>query len=433
MSRFDTSSIEQDNNTIVSIIIPSYNAELYIGACLDSLIHQTYSALEIICVDDGSTDNTYHILETYHSMDNRIKLLKQNHQTAGAARNCGIRNANGKYLLFVDADDFCMLDMLEKLVKKAESEHTDVLVFDLLRYDNISKKAVDDSWTAVHQEYFGEGVKAAMDLKDTIFQFTTSGPMNKLFLREFIVENNIWFQPIPRTNDLFFVYAAMTYAERIAVLNEKLQYYRMNNSGSLQATNDRSPLAFIEALRALKDNLMQRDIYGYFKGSYLKMAVEVSLFNLASQESKRMYAQVLSAVWDNMESLNTGINNLNSTVQTERLTQILSGEDGFVIYGAGKLAEVFVKYLLFIRCIDQERIKIIVSQRSYIQDMLCGIKIGTLNEWSEKDGKFVYVLAVNDKQVRNEMRGNLRKKGIENIIGIDFECMLALIKMGEAI
>jgi hypothetical protein len=207
----------------------------------------------------------------------------------------------------------------------------------------------------------------------------------------------------------------------------------MNNSGSLQATNDRSPLAFIEALRALKDNLMQRDIYGYFKGSYLKMAVEVSLFNLASQESKRMYAQVLSAVWDNMESLNTGINNLNSTVQTERLTQILSGEDGFVIYGAGKLAEVFVKYLLFIRCIDQERIKIIVSQRSYIQDMLCGIKIGTLNEWSEKDGKFVYVLAVNDKQVRNEMRGNLRKKGIENIIGIDFECMLALIKMGEAI
>ena len=90
MSRFDTSSIEQNNNTIVSIIIPSYNAELYIGACLDSLIHQTYSALEIICVDDGSTDNTYHILETYHSMDNRIKLLKQNHQTAGAARNCGI-------------------------------------------------------------------------------------------------------------------------------------------------------------------------------------------------------------------------------------------------------------------------------------------------------------------------------------------------------
>lgn len=431
MDRFDTSSIEQHDTMIVSIIIPSYNAGLYIGECLDSLMNQTCQDIEILCVDDGSTDNTYHILEKYQLRDKRIKLLKQNHQSAGAARNCGIREAEGKYLLFVDADDFCRPDMVEKLVKKAEADHTDILVFDLLRYDNVGKKAVDDAWTAVHQEYFGEGVKAAADLKDTIFQFTTSGPMNKLFLREFIVKNNIWFQQIPRTNDLFFVYAAMTYAKRIAVLNEKLQYYRMNNPGSLQATNDKSPLAFIEALQALKDNLVQRGIYECFKGSYLKMAADVSLFNLASQENRQTYIRTLSAIRNNLESLNVGIKNLDCNVQTETLTQVLAGGERFVIYGAGKLAEVFVKYLLFIKCIDRERIKIVVSQKSYIQDMLCGMKINELSELTKKDETFVYVIAVDNKSLRNEMTSNLRKKRIENVIEIDFECMLALIKMGE--
>lgn len=161
------------------------------------------------------------------------------------------------------------------------------------------------------------------------------------------------------------------------------------------------------------------------------MAADVSLFNLASQENRQTYIRTLSAIRNNLESLNVGIKNLDCNVQTETLTQVLAGGERFVIYGAGKLAEVFVKYLLFIKCIDRERIKIVVSQKSYIQDMLCGMKINELSELTKKDETFVYVIAVDNKSLRNEMTSNLRKKRIENVIEIDFECMLALIKMGE--
>ena len=139
---------------MVSVIIPVYNAEMYIAEGLDSLIHQTYSALEIICVDDGSTDGTYSILETYRLKESRIKLFRQDNQYAGAARNKGIGAAEGKYLLFVDADDFCREDMVEKLVNKAESESTNILIFDLNLYDDKAKKIVQDSWKSVYPSYF---------------------------------------------------------------------------------------------------------------------------------------------------------------------------------------------------------------------------------------------------------------------------------------
>ncbi|MDE7324011.1 MAG: glycosyltransferase [Lachnospiraceae bacterium] len=412
-------------NELVSVIVPSFNAELFIGDCLDSLINQTYSALEIICVDDGSVDSTYHILQKYQSKDRRIKLLKQNNKFAGVARNCGIREAKGKYLLFVDADDFCRLDMVETLVKKAESDQTDILIFDLMRYDNRSKKAVEDSWTSVYPEHFGEGVKGAVDIKDTIFQITSSGPMNKLFLREFIITNEIWFQSIPRTNDLFFVYTAMTYAKRIAILNQKLQYYRINNSSSLQATNDKTPLCFLEALQGLKDNLVNRGVYEWYKASYTEMAVAVSMFNLAAQKSEDTYIQVMDAIWHRIEKPDIGL----CSVQAGRLELLIQQGVRVIIYGAGKLAEVFVKYLLFIKHINKERIKIVVTQRSHIQNVLCGISVKVLSELTEEDEMSAYVVAVDNKGVQCEMIKNLQIKGIDTITAIDFKCMLALLGM----
>ncbi|MDR2956728.1 MAG: glycosyltransferase, partial [Coriobacteriales bacterium] len=116
------------NSCQISIIIPAFNAEEYIEQCLDSIINQTFKDIEIIVVDDGSTDSTEKIVRRYMATDTRIRIVKQPNMHAGIARNAGKRIAIGKYLLFLDADDFYELDMLEKMYLSAEEHQTDITI-----------------------------------------------------------------------------------------------------------------------------------------------------------------------------------------------------------------------------------------------------------------------------------------------------------------
>ena len=112
----------------VSVILPIYNEEKYLAQCLDSICGQTLKEIEIICVDDGSTDNSTHILKDYAKKDSRITLITQENQFAGAARNKGMACAVGKYLSFLDADDYYAPEMLEKMVKEAEENRADIVM-----------------------------------------------------------------------------------------------------------------------------------------------------------------------------------------------------------------------------------------------------------------------------------------------------------------
>ncbi len=177
--------------TMVSIIIPVYNAEKYIEECLDSLLAQTYPDFEIICVDDGSEDRSLEILRRYENQDGRITVLTQKNQYAGVARNTGMERATGKYLLFLDADDFFCEDMLEQALHEAENKQTEILVFDAYIYDEVRKEVKTGSWTALLADLFGDGVKTAADVADVLYQFTTPSPWNKLFLREHVEKNKL--------------------------------------------------------------------------------------------------------------------------------------------------------------------------------------------------------------------------------------------------
>ena len=100
----------------VSIIIPVYNIEKYLSRCLESIVSQTYPNLEIICINDGSTDNSPNILEQYKKLDSRIIIINTEHYGPGAARNKGIEIATGKYTMFVDSDDYMSSNTVEALV-----------------------------------------------------------------------------------------------------------------------------------------------------------------------------------------------------------------------------------------------------------------------------------------------------------------------------
>lgn len=119
------------NEVLVTIVVPIYNVEKYLDRCINSLVNQTYSNLEIILVDDGSPDNCPSMCEEWAKKDNRIKVIHKINAGLGMARNTGIENANGKYIYFVDSDDYIALETVEKVVKVAEKEKADIVTFGL--------------------------------------------------------------------------------------------------------------------------------------------------------------------------------------------------------------------------------------------------------------------------------------------------------------
>ena len=134
----------------ISIIIPVYNAEKYLYECLDSLVNQTMKNTEIICIDDGSTDNSYEILCEYATKDNRFIILQQENKGAGAARNKGMEIAKGEFLAFLDADDFFEHDMLEITLNKIEKTQADFVIFNSNQFDDKTKQFVDSDWFVIY-------------------------------------------------------------------------------------------------------------------------------------------------------------------------------------------------------------------------------------------------------------------------------------------
>ncbi|MBQ1508693.1 MAG: glycosyltransferase [Erysipelotrichaceae bacterium] len=286
---------------LVSVIIPVYNASRFLRENLDSILGQTLAEIEVICVDDGSTDDSRKILEEYQKEDRRLKILTQKNQGAGAARNHGMKEAKGKYLLFLDADDFFERDLAEKCAVKAEKENTDVLVFAADYYDDREKRFTPAPWGLKWQDCPKETPFSAEDMKDHLFQSFQNWTWNKLFRRSFVAEHGISFQEVKRGNDVAFVSSALANAKRISYLNEVFAHYRVNSGSSLQQTKDKDPLGFFEAYRELKRRFVHYGKYELFEHSFLnKLLRTVNFYALTykTDEARAVLAQFLRETGD---------------------------------------------------------------------------------------------------------------------------------------
>jgi len=132
---------------LISVVLPVYNAERFLRQCLDSIINQTLRNIEIICVDDGSTDGSLAILREYAARDARVIIVTQENKGAGAARNKGIEVARGEYLSFLDSDDFFELSMLEKAHAKVVKDNADIVVWQCDRYNNETEAFMPYRWS----------------------------------------------------------------------------------------------------------------------------------------------------------------------------------------------------------------------------------------------------------------------------------------------
>lgn len=267
----------------ISIIMPVYNVGEYLQQSLDTLRSQTLQEIEIICVDDGSTDDSYDILLKNSKEDVRIRILQQENQQAGLARNNGFALAKGKYVIFLDPDDFFKLDMLEKLYKKMEETNADICIFQATYFDNETGQLIYNPKELLRTEYLP--IKKIFNYKDIpndIFTITTGAPWNKILRTNFVKEKDLKFQDLKNTNDAYFTFIALVKANAITTLDENLLYYRRNVNSSLQSNKKISPLEFVKAFTEIKNTLVKIGIYNDVKKSYSIRAMMSSIYNLES-------------------------------------------------------------------------------------------------------------------------------------------------------
>lgn len=213
--------------TDISIIVPVYNAEKYLKKCLDSLVNQTKKELEFILINDGSTDKSEEIIKTYK--DKRIKYFKNKNQGIGKTRNFGIEKSSGKYLMFLDSDDYFSNDACEILYKEAEKEKADLIVFDYYRVEkgNLNEVKIEP--------FNATNIKADSSLLLKI----NLGPCNKIYKTDLIKNNGIKFEESLKYEDTLFVVKAIYNAQKIIKLNRFLHYYMIHEKSETTVRDER--------------------------------------------------------------------------------------------------------------------------------------------------------------------------------------------------
>lgn len=266
----------------ISVIIPVHNNEQYIQQSLETVINQTLKEIEIICVDDGSTDDSLNILIKYALIDRRITVLKQNNLHAGIARNAGLSIAKGKYLSFLDSDDWFELNMLEEMYNKIISKNADIIICKCKTFNlengKLEDKKLDSSLKLnllPRKDPF-----SVYDVSDNIFQICLGYAWDKLFKSDFIYENNIRFQSINNTNDQQFTYTALCLAKSITTINKRLVIKRHFRKNSISSNRNKDPTCYLSSFEKIKSNLEKKDMFNLVKESFWKNFYHFSIFLL---------------------------------------------------------------------------------------------------------------------------------------------------------
>ena len=248
----------------VSIIIPVYNAQLYIRECLDSLLRQTLTDFEIICVDDGSKDSSLAILKEYKNKDGRIKIITQPNTGAGAARNVGMAAAKGDYISVLDADDFFKPNMLEVLYNTATKEKTDVVVCGYSIFDDRKKKNCQDLPPSVIK------VGKPDDFGDDLLSMQSPNAWTKFYKASFIKKYKLQFDNVPYCNDMAFVFSSMFCASKIASIPDILVNYRYFTKTQASFNKPQNLDLLIRSLLTTKDKLIEQGLYKKYERIFIE-------------------------------------------------------------------------------------------------------------------------------------------------------------------
>lgn len=329
----------------VSVIIPVYNVEKYLRKCLDSVINQTLVDIEIICVNDGSTDNSLEILQEYAQLDNRIKIVNQENQGLGAARNSGMQVATSDYIGFIDSDDWVALDFYEKLYNKAVSNNADIVRCSYLySYENDYKPA------RLNNKFL------EFDIKNSLVDRNCHDVVvwNAIYKTEFLSKNDImFFDNINCAEDISFTARTSFYSEKIYSVGTTMYYYRQNRAGQL------CEMSFKKVLAQLKANIITAE----FLNSYFE--------NCNNDDYVDAYKRVIWRLNDIFEK-GLKIPQFNRELQLSYLQDFVKIVDDFIL-DKSILIEAYPKlkflntkkFSTFIKVSNEDYIKLTLLERIF--------------------------------------------------------------------
>lgn len=408
---------------MVSVIIPVYNMEGYIKECLDSVLKQTLKELEVVCVDDGSTDGSLCILKDYQHVDARVRVLTQENQGSGPARNRGMEEARGKYVAFLDADDFWHDDsVLGKIVQAAEENAASVTGAFWGNYKDGRYERAE-----LHSEYFQDGETgrwiAFREEQDCI------GYCSYLFQREFLRSNDITFPAYYRFQDPPFLVRVLVKAEKYYVVPVDWHCYRTVYKNVLPTSRktadfvrgvvDILEIAEKHRLEKLSGEMVRQInefsqciISGIMRGNteMLLLLGRVQKYTAGRKEDIEPVRFLGDAVREKCETTADGF------------WRRIRNADKLVIYGAGKYGHFLLDWIEKMG-IDTE---IIFAETAMpTKNTVGGRKCVQIDQMAEDRENVPVIIAVTPK-TQPELAENLRRLGFKNYIFLDRDLMTAL-------
>ena len=263
----------------LSVIVPVYNTAKYLSKCLESLRLQTLDKIEIILVDDGSSDGSHEILAEYEKRDSRFRLVSQENRGFAGARNRGLEEAAGEFIGFVDSDDWIEPDMYEKLW----NEHISSPEADIVQCGYIHEYPEENiSLPSDNIVYRDRLIRSGGKLCGAESLLLDDGTIwNRIYRRQMLCENGIAFDPVMTFGeDVFFYWTALISAKQIAAIPQRLYHYRRNRLGSQVFCKDRRIFAYFKTMEGIDKFIRERGYLelvpwiNHLKLSYLTWGME---------------------------------------------------------------------------------------------------------------------------------------------------------------
>lgn len=315
----------------ISIIIPIYNMEQFLGRCLDSVVSQTYSSLEIILVNDGSTDSSGDICDNYAQNDNRIKVIHQVNSGVSSARNAGLDAATGDYISFVDPDDYIELNTYETLIPYLAND------IDILRF-NAKRKGEILNWLPFKGEYSGDRFEQEVVLPMIGSEkfggmFILGVLWVHLFKRDLIEKNHIRFnKELRRCEDRLFTITTMLHANKMFFIDDILYHYQVNDES---LSNRYDPIRWQQELIFL-DDLKKK----YFETKSLSFIIKANqrisndyVLRAITSINNEYFTNNDNSFWQRYKNIKKIINNPNTRLSIKYIQREKSGLKGDLIIG----------------------------------------------------------------------------------------------------
>ena len=446
-------------NMKLSVLVPIYNVAKYLNQCLDSLHAQTMDDMEILCLNDGSTDESQDIIEEYLKLDNRFKLISKPNTGYGNTMNVGLDNAKGQYIAIVESDDFIAPKMMEDMVNMIESSKTDLVKGAFLLYTEFSKNSEKANFI---YNYPYERILNPMDYAQIFLEMQSI--WSAIYSAEFIRKYDIRFNETPGASfqDVSFAFKVYANAKKIMLTNHAYYFYRTSNPNSsvkmvskldklcteinciekyieermdvrslepiasrlffrilLENYYDSAPSYQYAFLQEITNRLRINDNRGDFDASIWDDEA-VAIAHEILKDKDAFYKKTGKKIFD----IRLWQGTMNASVYKDAILTKATSYENIVLYGAGVVGSK-VKDDLVSRGVQKSQLTFAVTSKSDNQDEKDGIPVKQIDEFKGSGDNTIFIITVKEEK-QYEMLQNMQRLGIENVLFLSDEVRYSL-------